>query len=135
MANKEEKIEIKQFLKIFFEQDDNIQFYFLKKSKVNPEFEYKIPFKSRKKSSVKKIQLVQNKIQHELEIPWHFEHWSKFIGKIIPESKVYKIPFLDTEDIEIKNPWRVCPIGEHWVRRHPKYLRSGKVTDHDGHCR
>ena len=135
MANKKEKIEIKQFLKVFFEQDDNIQFYFLKKSKVNSELEYKIPFKTKKKSSTKKIQLVQQKIQQELEIPWQFEHWSKFIGKIIPESKVYKIPFFDTEDIEIKNPWRVCPIGEHWVRRHPKHLRSGKVTDHDGHCR
>lgn len=135
MANKEEKIEIKQFLKIFLEQEDNIQFYFLKKSKVNPEFEYKIPFKTRKKSSVKKIQSLQKKIQQEMKIPWEFKHWSKFIGKIIPESKVYKIPFLDTENIEIKNPWRVCPIGEHWVRRHPKYLRSGKVTDHDGHCR
>ncbi len=135
MASKEEKIQIKQFLKVFFEQDDNIKFYFLKKSKINPEFEYKIPFKTKKKSSAKKIESLQNKIQQEIEIPWEFPHWSKFIGKIIPESKVYKIPFLNTEDIDVKSPWRVCPIGEHWVRRHPKHLNSGKVTDHDGHCR
>ncbi len=135
MPSKKEKIEIKQFLKVFFEQEDNIQFHFLKKSKINSEFEYKIPFKTKKKTSTKKIQALQKNIQQEMGIPWQFEHWSKFIGKTTPESKVYKIPFLDTEDIEVKNPWRVCPIGEHWVRRHPKYLRSGRVTSHDGHCR
>ena len=49
---------------------------------------------------------------------------------------MFKIPFFDSRDIEIKaHPWRICPIGEHWVRRHPKHLGPGKVTDHDGHCR
>jgi len=33
------------------------------------------------------------------------------------------------------NPWRLCPAGEHWVRRHPKHLQLGIITDHDGHCR
>ena len=135
MPSKNEKIEIKQFLKVFFEQEDNIKFYFVKKSKISSEFEYKIPFKTKKKLSTKKIQSLQKNIQQEMKTPWQLEHWTKFIGKIIPESKVYKIPFLNTEDIEVKNPWRVCPIGEHWVRRHPKHLHSGSVTDHDGHCR
>lgn len=61
--------------------------------------------------------------------------WSEIIGKVIPQSKVYKIPFFDSKNIEIKNPWRTCPIGQHWVTRHPKHLQTGKTTDHDGHCR
>jgi hypothetical protein len=49
---------------------------------------------------------------------------------------VFKIPFFDSNNVETKShPWRLCPIGEHWVRRHPKHLRSGNLTDHDGHCR
>lgn len=135
MPSKEEKTQIKQFLKVFFDQEDNIKFYFLKKSKTKPGLEYKIPFKTRKDSSTKKILSLQKRIQKEVEVPWEFAHWSKFVGKTVTESKVYKIPFLDTEDIEVKSPWRICPIGEHWVRRHPKHLTSGKVTDHDGHCR
>ena len=48
---------------------------------------------------------------------------------------MFKIPFFDSNNVETKShPWRLCPIGEHWVRRHPKHLRSGKLTDHDGHC-
>jgi hypothetical protein len=135
MPLKEEKIQIKQFLKIFLEKENGIKFYFLKKSKINSDIEYSIPFKTKKKSSPKKIQTIQKIIQQTMDKPWQFKHWSKFIGKEIAESKVYKIPFLNTDDIEIKSPWRVCPIGEHWVRRHPKQLQSWTVTDHDGHCR
>jgi hypothetical protein len=135
MSSKEEKEQIKQFLKVFFDKDDKIQFYFLKKSKITSELEYKIPFKTKKKLSVKKIRSVQQKILTELNLPWEFSQWSKFIGKTVTESKVYKIPFLNTEDIKLKTIWRVCPIGEHWVRRHSKNLSSGEMTDHDGHCR
>lgn len=39
------------------------------------------------------------------------------------------------------HPWRLCPLGEHWVRKHPLHIPpskknpSGSVTDRDGHCR
>lgn len=135
MAKEKEKNHIKDLLSSIFSKDDNISFYFLKKSKIKSEFEYKIPFKTKKKLSVKKINSSQKQLQKETEAPWEFVQWSKFIGKIAPESKVYKMPFFDTQNIEIKNPWRVCPVGEHWVRRHPKNLKTGKITDHDGHCR
>lgn len=131
MANKEQKAQIKQLLESIFLKDDNISFFFLKKSK----FQFQIPFKTKKEVSAKKISSIQEQLQKETGVQWEFIQWSKFIGKIVPESKVYKAPFLDTRDIEIKNSWRVCSIGEHWVRRHPKQLRTGQITDHDGHCR
>ncbi len=135
MPRKDEKIQITKLLESIFSKDDNISFYFLKRSKVTPESENKIPFKTKKKASAEKVKTIEMKFQKESGVNWEFIQWSQFIGKIIPESKVYKIPFFDSQNVEIKNPWRVCPIGEHWVRRHPKHLNSGKVTDHDGHCR
>lgn len=30
--------------------------------------------------------------------------------------------------------WRICPIGEHWVKEHPRKTDSGK-TSVEGHCR
>lgn len=127
--------QLKKLLGSIFYKDDNISFFFLKKSKINLEIEYLIPFKTKKKVSVEKVNSSQKQLQKETGIPWEFVQWGKFIGKIAPESKAYKTPFFDTKDIEIKNPWRVCPVGEHWVRRHAKNLKTGKVTDHDGHCR
>lgn len=135
MASEEKRLQIKQFLESIFFKDDNVSFYFLKKSKVKPELEFKIPFKTKKKTSAEKVKLIQQELQKETGLPLELIQWNKIIGKLIPESKVYKTPFFDTQNIEIKNPWRVCPIGEHWVRRHPKRLQTGKVTDHDGHCR
>lgn len=135
MPSRNETLQIKLYLESIFLKDDNISFYFLKESKIKTELENKIPFKTKKKTSAEKAKSIEKNIQKELGINWEFIQWSKFIGKVIPESKVYKIPFFDTKDIEVKNPWRVCPTGEHWVRRHPKHLHSGKVTDHDGHCR
>ncbi len=135
MASKEEKKQIEKLLESLFVKDDNIKFYFLKKSKVKSEFEHKIPFKTKKRISATKLKSLQKKIQNETGVEWDFIWWTKAIGDILTESKVYKIPFLDTENYEIRSPWRVCPLGEHWVRRHSKYLKTGKLTDHDGHCR
>lgn len=131
----EKKLHIKQLLESIFFKNENISFYFLKKSKVKTELEYKIPFKTKKKKTVEKIKSSQRELQKQTGLPWEFIQWTKIVGKTIPESKVYKVPFFDTQNIEIRNPWRVCPVGEHWVIRHPKQLKSGKLTDHDGHCR
>lgn len=39
-----------------------------------------------------------------------------------------------------QHPWRICPVGEHWVKEHPrKVKKSEKIPDGitivDGHCR
>ena len=112
-------------------------FYFLKKEKDDSKNETIIPYKTRKDVDLVKINELEKTLQKKTgEADLRLIRWSDVIGKIVPASRVFKIPFFDSRDIEIKlHPWRICPIGEHWVRRHPKYLGSGKVTDHDGHCR
>lgn len=47
-------------------------------------------------------------------------------------SSAKKIPANENKK---NHPWRLCPLGEHWVRPHGKNLKSGVITDHDGHCR
>lgn len=46
-----------------------------------------------------------------------------------------RVPFWDAKQIERRSPWRICPLGEHWVRRHERQKSSEKVEDVDGHCR
>lgn len=36
--------------------------------------------------------------------------------------------------IQRRSPWRVCPLGQHWVSRHDRPYPSG-ISDVDGHCR
>jgi hypothetical protein len=35
---------------------------------------------------------------------------------------------------ETKHPWRICPIGEHWVKEFPRKITNG-TTSVEGHCR
>lgn len=41
---------------------------------------------------------------------------------------------------KIIHPWRICPVGEHWVRSHPLHIPSskknpaGSITIRQGHC-
>ena len=51
------------------------------------------------------------------------------------ETKVDSELHLD----EKSHPWRLCPIGEHWVTDHPLWVpptdkRPGYYTTRDGHC-
>ena len=137
MSVKNQKDIIIALLQSLFTKDDRISFYFLKKGKVPSKNETIIPFKTRKKLDPQKIKDTETLLQKNTgEADLRLIRWSDVIGKIFPASSVFKIPFFDSKNIETKShPWRLCPIGEHWVRRHPKKLSSGKITDHDGHCR
>jgi hypothetical protein len=33
------------------------------------------------------------------------------------------------------HPWRICPVGEHWVRAHEKTSKKGNAAPWSGHCR
>jgi hypothetical protein len=137
MSIKDKKELISKILENLFGKDDKISFYFLKKEKVSTENESIIPYKTRKKIDPNKLKeielLLKNKTKDD---NLRLIRWSDVVSKIVPASRIFKIPFFDSENIQAKShPWRLCPIGEHWVRRHPKKLNSGKVTDHDGHCR
>jgi hypothetical protein len=137
MSVKDKKEIIGELLESLFGKDDKISFYFIKKGKSTSKDEAIIPFKTRKKVDAKKIKEIEFLLKKKTGEPdLRLIRWSDVIGKIVPASRVFKIPFFDSTDVTTKyHPWRLCPIGEHWVRRHPKHLRSGNVTDHDGHCR
>ncbi len=137
MSLKDHKDIIITFLENLFGKDDKISFYFLKKEKVPSKNESIIPFKTRRKVDSKKIKEIENLLKERTgDKNLRLIRWSDVISKIVPSSRVFKIPFFDSKNVETKShPWRLCPIGEHWVRRHPKQLNSGKITDHDGHCR
>jgi hypothetical protein len=134
--SKENKRKVKNLLEKVFNKSDFTVFHFIKASKKESDHQYQIVFKTRKKIPSEKIKTAEELLKSEFDGEnWELHRWNEIIGKFIPKSKVYKVPFFDTRNIEERSPWRICPIGEHWVRRHPKDLKSGKVTDHDGHCR
>jgi hypothetical protein len=137
MSLKDQKDIIIAFLENLFGKDDKISFYFLKNEKVPSKNESIIPFKTRRKFDSKKIKEIENLLKERTgDKNLRLIRWSDVISKIVPSSRVFKIPFFDSKNVETKSHhWRLCPIGEHWVRRHPKQLNSGKITDHDGHCR
>lgn len=137
MSLKDKKVIISEFLESLFGKGDKISFYFMKKGKNYSKNEVIIPYKTRKDVVPTLIRELEKKLQIKTgEDDLKLIRWSEIIGKVVPASRIFKIPFFDSENVETKShPWRVCPIGEHWVKRHPKNLRSGRMTDHDGHCR
>ena len=42
---------------------------------------------------------------------------------------------MSPEQDERTHSWRICPLGEHWVKRHNTTNDSGTTGDWDGHCR
>jgi hypothetical protein len=137
MSLKDQKEIISEILESLFGKEDKISFYFMKKDKSSSKTEAIISYKTRKKIDYEKMKETELLLQKQTgQAELRLMKWSEVIGKIVPASRVFKIPFFDSSDISIKShPWRLCPIGEHWVRRHPKKLSCGNVTDHDGHCR
>ena len=127
---KSKKEKIKSILTQLFSKADAAEFYFIKSLK---EFSNSILIKS-KKFDKEKIQEVNLLLKKELSDPSiELLNWIETVGGLIPKKNVYKIPFLKTFEIEEFNPWRVCPIGEHWVRRHDRQKKN--FEDVDGHCR
>lgn len=60
-------------------------------------------------------------------------NWLNIYKPYLPEIKKQKIPFWEPEEKKV-HPWRVCPYGQHWVKRHDR-LKKTKIQDVDGHCR
>ncbi len=124
------KEKIKTILSQFFSKGDEAEFYFIKTLK---EFSHSILIKS-KKAGPKKIVKANLLLKKELSDPSiELLNWIDTIGGIIPRKNVYKIPFFLTSEIKEINPWRVCPLGEHWVKRHDRHKKH--LEDVEGHCR
>ena len=59
--------------------------------------------------------------------------WKEIYKPYLPQIKKEKVIIWKPDEKEL-HPWRVCPYGQHWVRRHPRHANE-KIQDVDGHCR
>jgi hypothetical protein len=131
--SKEQKLRTKKVLEKSFFKEDCVQCYFLKFSKELEGHQHKIIFKTRKKIEPEQIKEAEKNLRIEFGKDFGLFRWSEIIGKIIPKSKVYKVPFFDSRDVKVYSPWRQCPIGYHWVKQHDRQKKN--LEDVDPHCR
>ncbi|MFP5385899.1 MAG: transglycosylase SLT domain-containing protein [Bacteriovoracia bacterium] len=92
-----------------------------------------LAFKSKDKEINKKISLLKNKLE-ESSLPYKFDliNWNEILQAYMPQIKKEKKVFWSEKDIIITSPWRLCPVGYHWVKEH---LKSGNKDSTDPHCR
>ena len=129
--NKDKKKLIKEILENNFTKNDNAKFFLTKGLK---SFSNSIIVKTRATFDLGKlddIELILRKEVNDPEIALLL--WIDTAGGLISKYNIHHIPFFDTDDIKEYNPWRVCPVGEYWVRRHNRQKKS--LEDVDGHCR
>ena len=125
------KSQIKVILNQRFSKKDKVLFYLVKGLKNHSNsiiIKAKNPFG---KSQVDELNFLLRKELRDPAI--ELFNWIDIIGGLIPKKNIYKFPFFNTEEIKEYNPWRVCPIGEHWVKRHDRQKKE--LEDVDGHCR
>ncbi len=60
--------------------------------------------------------------------------WKDLFKPYLSEISKTKVPFWEPEEKMI-HPWRICPYGQHWVKKHLRQPRKGHSQDVDGHCR
>lgn len=122
---------IKEVLEKNFLKSDKAEFYFVKGLK---QFSKTVIIKAKKSIENDKVIQVRGQLRKELKDPVvDLLQWIDTVGGVIPKKNIYKIPFFITEDIKEYNSWRVCPVGEYWVRRHDRQKKT--IEDVDGHCR
>jgi hypothetical protein len=131
--SKEQKLRTKKVLEKSFSKEDCVQCYFLKFSKGLEGHQHKIVFKTRKKIEPAQVKEAEKNLRIEFGEDFELFRWSEIIGKFIPKSKVYKIPFFDSREVKLYSPWRQCPLGYHWVREHDRQKKT--LEDVDPHCR
>lgn len=95
-----------------------------------------LAFKSKAKDLDQKISVVKEKLE-ESNLPYIVDllNWDKILKEYFPSVNKNKVPFWTPRDIERFSPWRICPLGQHWVVRHDRNLKTGTLVDRDGHCR
>lgn len=92
-----------------------------------------LAFKSKEPNLDKKILLLKEELENS-NIPYKCDlvSWDNIIAEYLPTIKRYKKSFWSKKDAIIKNPWRMCPKGYHWVSEH---LKEGNSDLTDSHCR
>jgi hypothetical protein len=128
---KSEKENINKTLEKNFKREDKAKFYFVKGLKAHQKT---LVVKTKKRLDDERLNQVKGVLQKSLNDPLiDLLQWIDTVGGIILKKNLYKKPFFDSENIKEYNPWRVCPIGEHWVSHHLRQKET--LEDVDGHCR
>lgn len=128
---KSKKNQIKTILNQRFSKKDKALFYFVKGLKNHSN---SIIIKTKNNFGKSQVDELNFFLRKEISDPAiELFNWIDTVGELIPKKNVYKFPFFNTEEIKEYSPWRVCPIGEHWVRRHGRQKKN--LEDVDGHCR
>ncbi|HXH74025.1 MAG TPA: nucleotidyltransferase domain-containing protein [Bacteriovoracaceae bacterium] len=136
---KEEIALIKEKIQKVFGEKTDLKVYLFGsratgKNKKNSDID--LALKSKDPAINTKISTLKNELE-ESQIPYKIDliNWDVILKEYLPGIRKQKVPFWDKKQAVVVTPWRLCPLGEHWVIRHPKSIKSGKITDHDGHCR
>jgi uncharacterized protein len=101
------------------------------KNKQNSDID--LAFKSKSPDLNLKIQKLKNELE-ESSIPYKCDlvNWDEIIQDYLPSVKKYKKLFWSKDDVIINSPWRICPVGYHWVKEH---LKEGNLDTTNPHCR
>ncbi len=94
-----------------------------------------IAIKTKAKDISKRIALFQDDWE-QTNIPYKVDvtSWKDIFKPYLPDIRRSKKILWLPEDREV-HPWRICPYGQHWVTRHPRYPVTRQIQDVDGHCR
>lgn len=76
------------------------------------------------------VELKESDIPFSIDIVYLPELAKEFKADVLRTRMMLWNP----EMIQRRSPWRVCPLGQHWVSRHDRPYPSG-ISDVDGHCR
>lgn len=136
---KNELEKIRSILASFLQKNPKTKVY-LFGSRANNKFKKYSDVDLLIESNSKDIQRDISKIKDALEesdLPYQFDiiHQSKVIPEYQKQINRQKVLFWRPEQDKKTNSWRVCPAGEHWVKRHLRQTRSAKISEVDGHCR
>lgn len=101
------------------------------KNKKNSDID--LAFKSKDKDLNSKIAEIKNKVE-ESNFPYKFDivNWDEILKEYLPTITKQKKKFWSKDDVIITSPWRICPVGFHWVKEH---LKKGNVDPTNPHCR
>ncbi len=92
-----------------------------------------LALKSKSTDLDKKIYILKERLE-ESKIPYKMDivNWNTILKEYLPQIRKDKKLIWSKKDVIITSPWRICPIGYHWVKEH---LKDGNKDTTNSHCR
>lgn len=59
--------------------------------------------------------------------------WDKEVLDVVTKQRKIEVPV--SLEAKKSHPWRICPVGEHFVRAHDKKSKKGTIGHWDSQCR